>query len=157
MVNSSRAAAAHSWAACSRPGDTWRGELARHASQNEKLESSSTGRNAAGPRLPRRTGGIAQLVERRLCKPNVAGPSPTASTNAPPRRRATKGRRSRGGMKGRGVRRAMKGRLGGMKTSLRREATPRHCGRGPPLHCGQRPPVILHSRPRPRRACSSVG
>ena len=81
MVNSSRAAAAHSWAACGRPGDTWRGELARHASQNEKLESSSTGRNAAGPRLPRRTGGIAQLVERRLCKPNVAGPSPTASTS----------------------------------------------------------------------------
>ena len=26
-------------------------------------------------------GGIAQLVERRLCKPNVAGSSPTASTN----------------------------------------------------------------------------
>ena len=25
-------------------------------------------------------GGIAQLVERRLCKPNVAGSSPTAST-----------------------------------------------------------------------------
>ena len=81
MVNSSRAAAAHSWAACGRPGDTWRGELARHASQNEKLESSSIDRNAAGPRLPRRTGGIAQLVERRLCKPNVAGPSPTASTS----------------------------------------------------------------------------
>ena len=29
----------------------------------------------------RANGGIAQLVERRLCKPNVAGPSPTASTN----------------------------------------------------------------------------
>ena len=27
-------------------------------------------------------GGIAQLVERRLCKPNVAGSSPTASTSS---------------------------------------------------------------------------
>ena len=35
---------------------------------------------AAGPRLPRPKGGIAQLVERRLCKPDVAGSSPTAST-----------------------------------------------------------------------------
>ena len=29
----------------------------------------------------RARGGIAQLVERRLCKPEVAGSSPTASTN----------------------------------------------------------------------------
>ena len=50
-----------------------------------------TRKNAAGYRLSRLLqqgwgvrmclyGGIAQLVERRLCKPNVAGSSPTAST-----------------------------------------------------------------------------
>ena len=81
MVNSSRAAAAHSWAACSRPGDTWRGELARHASQNENWNPPAQAETLPDP-ASRANGGIAQLVERRLCKPNVAGSSPTASTNS---------------------------------------------------------------------------
>ena len=33
------------------------------------------------PAFRARFGGIAQLVERRLCKPDVAGSSPTASTS----------------------------------------------------------------------------
>ena len=66
-------------------GTPTRRHMARRACSprlpKRKPKSSSIDRNAAGPRLPRRTGGIAQLVERRLCKPNVAGPSPTASTS----------------------------------------------------------------------------
>ena len=67
--------------------------------QNSKPEFSGATEIAAGRRLPcpfplkrgetdkgiaarTKDGGIAQLVERRLCKPNVAGSSPTASTSS---------------------------------------------------------------------------
>ena len=91
MVNSSCSAAAHIWAARSRPGDTWRSELARFASQNER-ESPHKRTKLSDAAFRAQAGGIAQLVERRLCKPNVAGSSPTASTNA----RFARGRRLKG-------------------------------------------------------------
>ena len=73
-----------------RPGDTRRGRLRRRhprkriPSQDERLPDRAS-RAARGGRCDDqsrsgRAGGIAQLVERRLCKPNVAGSSPTAST-----------------------------------------------------------------------------
>ena len=98
MVNSSRRAALRGRR---RPGDTGRAGLAPHASQNTKYKKPNFRAQteiAAGRRLPcpfplkrgetdkgiaarTKDGGIAQLVERRLCKPNVAGSSPTASTS----------------------------------------------------------------------------
>ena len=99
MVNSSRRAALRGRR---RPGDTGRAGLAPHASQNTKFKTRIFGRKpkllpgaASRVRFPHnkgetdkgiaartKDGGIAQLVERRLCKPNVAGSSPTASTSS---------------------------------------------------------------------------
>ena len=98
MVNSSRRAALRGRR---RPGDTGRAGLAPHASQNTKFKTRIFGRKpkllpgaASRVRFPSKgetdkgiaartkDGGIAQLVERRLCKPNVAGSSPTASTSS---------------------------------------------------------------------------
>ena len=64
-----------------RPGDTWRTEACFRRLPNNKnrtprtTQTLSDAASRAGI-----AGGIAQLVERRLCKPDVAGSSPTAST-----------------------------------------------------------------------------